>query len=108
MIKKRCWISQINFFHKDLPHRINVLFFPSEFCVILTHGQELFFLGLRISIPNLEPCHGRGLLELSRFVFPIIVLPKHDRTYFAQKKRSGLSCWTMIWIICVVVDESKW
>ena len=35
------------------------------------------------------------------------VLPKDDRTDFAQEERLGFPYWTMIWAICVVVDESK-
>ena len=39
--------------------------------------------------------------------FPIIVLPKDDRTDSAQEEQLGLPYWTMILAICVVVDESK-
>ena len=34
------------------------------------------------------------------------VLQKDDRTDFAQEERLGLPYWTMIFAICVVVDES--
>ena len=40
-------------------------------------------------------------------VFPMTVLPKDDRTDFANKERRGLPYWTMILAICVVRDESK-
>ena len=46
-------------------------------------------------------------MELSRIAFPITVLPEDDQTDFAQEERLNLPCWTMIWAICVVVDESK-
>ena len=39
--------------------------------------------------------------------FPIIVLPKDDRTNSFQKERLDLPYWTMILAIFVVVDESK-
>ena len=42
-----------------------------------------------------------------QIAFPITVLPKDDRTDFAQEERLGLPYWTMILAICVVVDESK-
>ena len=46
-------------------------------------------------------------MELSRIAFPTIVLPRDDRTSFVQEEQLGLPYWTMIWAICVVVDESK-
>ena len=36
-----------------------------------------------------------------------MVLPKGDRTDFAQEEQLGLQYWTMILAICVVVNESK-
>ena len=44
--------------------------------------------------------------DFLKLPFPI-VLPKDDRTDFAQEERLGLPYWTMILAICVVVDESK-
>ena len=38
--------------------------------------------------------------------FPIIVLPKDDRTHFVQEERLGLPYWTTIKDICVVADVS--
>ena len=35
------------------------------------------------------------------------MLPKDDRTDFAQEERLDLPYWTMILATCVVVDESK-
>ena len=46
-------------------------------------------------------------IGFSQIAFPTIVLPKDDHTDFAQEERLGLPYWTMIWAICVVVDESK-
>ena len=43
----------------------------------------------------------------SQIAFPITVLPKDDRTDFAQEERLCLPYWKMILAICVVVDESK-
>ena len=44
----------------------------------------------------------------SRIAFPIIVLPKDDRTDVAQEERLGLPYWTMIWAICALVDVHKY
>ena len=49
----------------------------------------------------------RTSIGFSQIAFPTIVLPKDDRTGFAQEERLGLPYWTMILAICVVVDESK-
>ena len=46
-------------------------------------------------------------IGISQIAFPTIVLQKHDRTNSFQEERLGLPHWTMILIICVVVDESK-
>ena len=44
---------------------------------------------------------------LSQIAFPITVLPKDGRTDSFREERLGLPYWTMIWAICVLVDESK-
>ena len=44
-------------------------------------------------------------IGFSQIAFPIIVLPKDDRTNSAQEEQLGLPYWTMILAICVVVDE---
>ena len=44
-------------------------------------------------------------IGFSQIAFPIIVLPKDDRTDSFQEERLGLPQWTMILAICVVVDE---
>ena len=54
---------------------------------------------------NFSPSHVS--IGCSQIAFPTIVLPKDDRTDFAQEERLGLQYWTMILAICVVVDESK-
>ena len=46
-------------------------------------------------------------MEFSQIILPTIVLPKDNRTDFVQEERLGLPHWTMILVICVVVDESK-
>ena len=61
-----------------------------------TEKNNPFFDGVRISIPG-----------ISQIAFPIIVLPKDDRTDSFQEERLGLPYWSMIQAICVVVDESK-
>ena len=61
----------------------------------------------RTGIPNWKLSPNRFPIGFSQIAFPITVLPKDDHTDFAQKERLGLPYWTMIWAICVVVDESK-
>ena len=85
---------------KYFSHWVNVLFLPSQSFHVHIYRQELSF-------PNLELFPNRVPIELSRFAFPIIVLPEDDRTDSFQVERLGLPYWTMIWAICVVVDESK-
>ena len=58
-------------------------------------------------IPNLEFSPSHVSIGLSQIAFPMIVLPKDDRTDFVQEERLGLPYWTVILAICVVVDESK-
>ena len=47
-------------------------------------------------------------MELSRVAFPMIVLPKDDRTDSCREERLGLPYWTMIWAIFASVDVSKY
>ena len=103
MIKERCWFSQINFFIEYFPHRINIVFLSSQHTqirIILFHDEQR-------DIPNLEFSPIQVSIGLSQTAFPIIVLPKDDHTDFALEERLGLPYCTMIWAICVVVDESK-
>ena len=65
------------------------------------------FHGVRTSIRTWKLSPNRISKRISQIAFPIIVLPKDDRTDFAQEERLGLAYWTMILAICVVVDESK-
>ena len=108
MIQERCWFSQIDFFIEYFPHRIEILFFSSQFYVIHIHQiRIIFFHDEQRDIPNLEFSPIHVSIGFSQILFPIIVLPKDDHTDFAQKERLGLPYWTMILAICVVVDESK-
>ena len=61
-----------------------------------------------LNIPNLELFPNRVSIELSQIAFTTIVLPKDDRTDFAQEEQLGLPYWTMIWAICALVDVSKY
>ena len=65
------------------------------------------FHGGRIIILNWKPSPKRTSIRFSQVAFPITVLPKDDRSDFAQEERLDLPYWTMIQAICVVVDESK-
>ena len=108
MIKERCWFSQIDFFVECFLHRINVMFFSSQFsCHPHTQIRIILLDGVRKDIPNWKPSPNRVLIGFSQITFPIIVLPKDDRTDFVQEERLGLRYWTMTSATCVVVDESK-
>ena len=64
--------------------------------------------GVRKSIHNWKPSPNLISIGFSQIAFPIIVLPKDDRTDSAQEEEQlGLPYWTMIWATSVVVDESK-
>ena len=58
-------------------------------------------------IPNLEFSPSHASIGCSQIASPTIVLPKDDRTDFAQEEQLDLPYWTMILAICVVGDESK-
>ena len=107
MVKERCWFSQIDFFVEYLPHRINSLFLSSQF-LCHPHAQIRITLlhGVRISIPNWNPSPNRAAKGFSQIAFPTTVLPKDDRTDFAQEELD-LPYWSMVQAICVVVDESQ-
>ena len=94
MIQERCWFSQIDFFIEYFPHRIKILFHSSQFYVIR-------------DIHNLEFSPSHVSIRFSQIAFPTIVLPKDDCTDSFQEERLGLPYWTMLFAICVVVDESK-
>ena len=81
--------------------------FQPIWCHPHTQIRRTLVHGVRKSIPNLEPSPNRAAKGFSQIAFPITVLPKDDRTDFAQEERLGLPLWTMIWAICVVVDESR-
>ena len=72
-----------------------------------THLSTCKVCDLQMSIDNLELVPNRIPIELSRIAFPTIVLPKADRTDFAQEERLGLPCWTMILATFVSVNVSK-
>ena len=67
--------------------------------IILFHDEQR-------DIPNLEFSPSHVSTGFSQIAFPIIVLPKDDRTNYFQEERPGLPYWTMILALCVVVDES--
>ena len=82
-------------------------FLPANFCHPRTQIRTTLFHGVRISIPSWKPSPNRSSIGFSQIAFPTTVLPKDDRTDSAQEERLDLPYWTMIWAICVVVDESK-
>ena len=72
-----------------------------------TQIRIIVFHDAQRDIPNLEFSPSHVSIGFSQIAFPIIVLPKDDRTNSAQEEQPGLQYWTMILAICVVVDESK-
>ena len=70
--------------------------------------KNCLFPSQRRNIPNSERFPNRVPIKLSQTAVPTIVLPKDDRTSFAQEEQLGLLYWTMILAICVSVDVSKY
>ena len=50
---------------------------------------------VRKDIPNWKLSPNRVLIGFPQIAFPIIVLPKDDRTDSVQEERLGLRYWTM-------------
>ena len=67
--------------------------------LLLLRDWQINILSLRL-FPTRVP------IELSHIAFPKIVLPSRDRTDSFREERLSLPYWTMIWAICVVVEES--
>ena len=81
--------------------------FQPILCHPHTQIRIILFHDVQRDIPNLEFSPIHVSIGFSQIAFPITVLPKDDRTDFAQEEQLGLPFWTMILTICVVVDESK-
>ena len=97
MIQERCWFSQIDFFIEYFPHRINVLFLSGQFFMSSTYSDKINPLSRwtkRHSQFGISPSHVS--IGFSQIAFPIIALPKDDRTNSFQEERLGLPYWTMI------------
>ena len=91
-----------------LPHRINIVFLSSQFlCHPHTQIRLILFHDEQRDIPYVDFSPNRVSIGFSQIAFPIIVLPKDDRTDSTQEERLDLPHWAMIWAICVVVDESR-
>ena len=71
MVEEGCWFSQINVFHENFPHRINVLFFSSQFDI---HRKELSFF----------------LCQQKHFQFGTLSQPCSNRTFSNCR-----SCWSV-------------
>ena len=89
--QRKMLFFQISFFIEYFPHRTNVLFLSIQFlCLPHTQIRIIFFHGVRISTPNWKPSPNRTSIGFCQIVVPITVLPKDDRTDFAQEERLGL------------------
>ena len=107
MIKERCWFSQIKSFVEYFSTSdLNFVSFQPILCHPHTQIRIILFHDVQRDIPNLEFSPNHASIGFSQIAFPIIVLPKGDRTDSAQEEQLGLPYWTMILAICVVVDES--
>ena len=80
--------------------------FHSIICHPHTQIRTILFHDKQRDIPNLEFSPIHVSIGLSQIAFPIIVLPKDDRTNFTQEEQLCLPYWTVISAICVVVGES--
>ena len=108
MIQERCWFSQIDFFCWVLSTSDQCFVsFQPFWCHPHTQIRIILFHDVQRDIPILESSPIHVLKGFSQIAFPITVLPKDDRTDFAQEERLGRPHWTMSLAICVVVDESK-
>ena len=87
--------------------RCCVSFQPVFMASTYTDKNKSFFSVNEPAFPIWNPSPNRVSIGFSQIAFPKIVLPKDDRTDFAQEERLGLRYWTMTSAICVVVDESK-
>ena len=65
--------------------------FQPILCRPHTQIRIILFHGVRISIPDWKLSPNRISKGLSQIAFPIIVLPKGDRTDFVQEERLGSS-----------------
>ena len=65
----------------------------------------ILFHDVQRDIPNLEFSPSHVSIGLSQIAFPIMVLPKDNRTDSFREERLGLPYWTMILANCVVVDR---
>ena len=80
--------------------------FQRVWCHPFAQIRKTLFDVARKSILNWKLSPNRTAKRYSQIAFPITVLPKDDRTDSAQEEQLGLPYWTMVWAICVVVDES--
>ena len=81
--------------------------FQPILCHPHTQIRIILFHDVQRDIPNLEFSPSHALIGFSQIAFPIIVLPKGDRTDSFREERLDLPYLTMIQAICVVADESK-
>ena len=107
MIQERCWFSQIDFSLLSSFHIGSRFCFQPNLCHPHTQIRIILFHDVQRDIPILEFSPSHVSIGFSQIAFPIIVLPKDDRTDSFQEERLGLPYWTMIEAICVVVDEFK-
>ena len=88
MIQERCWFSHIDFFVEYFPHRIKILFLSSQFlCHPHTQIRIILFHDVQIDIHNLEFAPSHVSIGFSQVAFPIIVLPKDDRTHSVREEQ---------------------
>ena len=98
--------SQIDFFIEHIPHPINI-FFPTNFMSSTHTDKKNLFSRCTKRHSQLEFFPSHVSTRFSQTAFPMIFLPKGDRTDSFREERLDLPYLTMIQAICFVVDESK-
>ena len=73
-----------------------ILFLSSQFMSSTYTDKYNPFHDAQRDIPNLEFSPSHVSIGFSQIAFPIIVLPKDDRTDSFQEERLDLPYWTMI------------
>ena len=98
MIKERCWFSRIDFCVELFPHQINIVVSLSTNFMSSTYTDKKnpFSRRTKESFPVGNFLPSMFQKGFSQIAFPIIVLPKDDRTDSVREEQLHLPYWTMI------------
>ena len=88
----------LRLFFEFFLHRINVSFLSIQIlCHPHTQIRTILVHDVQRDIFNLEFSPSHVSIRFSQIAFPLIVLPKGDRTNSAQEEQLGLPYWTWFW-----------